>query len=88
MTEEENGAKLPVTLAERVARYRIEVERIVGLGIEHPQFELKRSVTIRKEDIADRLDFIKLIQGLPTHTRHKSASSSSVRIKKQRGSAM
>jgi len=64
MTEEENGAKLPVTLAERVARYRIEVERIVGLGIEHPQFELKRSVTIRKEDIADRLDFIKLIQGL------------------------
>lgn len=55
---------LPVTLADRVARYQAEVERIVRLGIEHPQFELKRSATIRKEDIADRLDFIKLIQGL------------------------
>jgi hypothetical protein len=41
-----------------------EVESVVRLGVEHAQFELKRWATIRKEEIADRLDFIKLIQGL------------------------
>ena len=60
----ENEAKDIVTLAERVTRYKAEVERIVGLGIEHAQYELKRTATVRKEDIADRLDFVKLVQGL------------------------
>jgi hypothetical protein len=37
---------------------------VVERGIEHPSYELKRAVTIAKENLADRLDFVKLIQGL------------------------
>ncbi len=33
-------------------------------GIEHPACELKRTVTISKDNLGDRLDFVKLIQGL------------------------
>jgi hypothetical protein len=40
------------------------VEGIVLRGIEHPACELKRTVTLSKDDLTDRLDFIKLIQGL------------------------
>jgi hypothetical protein len=64
MAKGENDATQRVTLAERVTRYKIEVEQIVGLGIEHAQYELKRAATVRKEDIAERLDFVKLVQGL------------------------
>jgi hypothetical protein len=64
MAEPQKDAALTVTLAERIARYQVEIEEIVKLGIEHTQYELKRAVTIRREDIADRLDFVKLVQGL------------------------
>jgi hypothetical protein len=37
---------------------------VVERGIEHPSDELKRAVTISEENLADRLDFVKLIQGL------------------------
>ncbi len=33
-------------------------------GIEHARYELKRSATISRENLADRLDFVKLIQGV------------------------
>src|ERR1700733_6335832 len=56
--------KSPVTVADRFDSYRIEVEKIVTRGIEHANYELKRSATISKDDLADRLDFVKLIQGL------------------------
>jgi len=51
-------------LAERFDRYRVAVQQVVERGIEHPSYELKRAVTISKENLADRLDFVKLIQGL------------------------
>ncbi len=64
MVEGQSDTAAPVTLAARIARYQAEVEQIVRLGVEHLQYELKRSVTVRKEDLADRLDFVKLVQGL------------------------
>jgi hypothetical protein len=57
-----NGS--PTALTERFDRYRVEVQRVVERGIEHPSYELKRAVTISRENLADRLDFVKLIQGL------------------------
>jgi hypothetical protein len=54
----------PITLAERFDRYRVAVQQVVERGIEHPSYELKRAATISKENLADRLDFVKLIQGL------------------------
>jgi hypothetical protein len=64
MAEPIQENRLPVTLAERFDRYKVEVQQIVARGIEHPRYELKRSATISRENLADRLDFIKLIQGL------------------------
>ena len=51
-------------LPERFDTYCKTVEGIVLRGIEHPACELKRSVTLSKDDLTDRLDFVKLIQGL------------------------
>ena len=51
-------------LPERFDTYGKTIEGIVLRGIEHPACELKRSVTLSKDDLTDRLDFVKLIQGL------------------------
>jgi hypothetical protein len=53
-----------VPLAERFDRYRAEIEQIVTRGIEHARCELKRSAAISRDSLADRLDFVKLIQGV------------------------
>lgn len=44
--------------------YGKTIEGIVLRGIEHQACELKRSVTLSKDDLTDRLDFVKLFQGL------------------------
>ncbi len=64
MAESGQENRSPITLAERFDRYRAAVQQVVERGIEHPSYELKRTVTISKENLPDRLDFIKLIQGL------------------------
>jgi len=64
MAESSQEDRSPITLVERFDRYRVAVQEVVERGIEHPTYELKRAVTISKDDLADRLDFIKLIQGL------------------------
>lgn len=51
-------------LSQRFDTFAQTVEGIVLRGIEHPACELKRTVTLSKDDLTDRLDFIKLIQGL------------------------
>ena len=51
-------------LPERFDTYSKDIEGIVLRGIEQPACELKRSVTLSKDDLTDRLDFVKLIQGL------------------------
>jgi hypothetical protein len=64
MAESGQENRSPITLAERFDRYRVAVQQVVERGIEHPSYELKRAVTISKDILADRLDFVKLIQGL------------------------
>jgi len=64
MAEAAKENRPPITLAERFDRYCAEVRDVVTRGIEHPRFELKRSATISKDQLADRLDFVKLIQGV------------------------
>src|SRR5579864_1083779 len=64
ISEPGEGGSSRVALTERFDRYRVEVEQIVTRGIEHPNYELKRSATISRDNLADRLDFVKLIQGL------------------------
>jgi hypothetical protein len=64
MAEHDQDNRLPTTLAERFEKYRTEVQQIVTRGLEHPRYELKRSATISREQLPDRLDFVKLIQGL------------------------
>src|SRR6266436_7211142 len=64
MAESGQENRSPITLAERFDRYRVAVQQVVERGIEHPSYELKRAVTLSKDKLADRLDFVKLIQGL------------------------
>lgn len=53
-----------MSLPQRFDAFARTVEDIVLRGIEHPACELKRTVSLSKDDLTDRLDFIKLIQGL------------------------
>ena len=55
MAESGQENRSPITLAERFDRYRVAVQQVVERGIEHPSYELKRAVTISKENLADRL---------------------------------
>jgi hypothetical protein len=56
-------------LPQRFDGFAQTVEGIVLRGIEHPACELKRNVTLSRSDLPDRLDFVKLIQGLAnSHT--------------------
>lgn len=54
----------PVALPQRFDEYAHTVEGIVLRGIEHPLCELKRTLSLDRGDLGDRLDFIKLLQGL------------------------
>jgi hypothetical protein len=55
---------LAVSLPNRFDTFAQTVEGIVLRGIEHPACELKRTVTLSRDNLAERLDFVKLIQGL------------------------
>lgn len=61
---ESSDPNLVAALPERFDSYGKTVEEIVLRGIEQPSCELKRSVTLSKDHPTDRLDFIKLVQGL------------------------
>jgi hypothetical protein len=51
-------------LSERIATYLEQVEFLVRQGGEQPQFEFKRSVSLARENLSDRYDFIKFLQGV------------------------
>ena len=74
--------RAPVTLADRFDAYRIDIEGIVTRGIEHANYELKRSATISKDNLADRLDFVKLDPGpaqMPVERKRNSSLSVPIR---------
>jgi hypothetical protein len=51
-------------LSKRVEQYRQEIQSLIKQGVEHPRFEFKRSCSILRENLDDRLDFIKFLQGV------------------------
>jgi hypothetical protein len=51
-------------LSERIETYREEAQSLVRQGGEQPRFEFKRSVSLIRENLDDRLDFIKFVQGV------------------------
>ena len=52
------------TLSERVEGFRREIQSLIKQGVEHPRFEFKRSASISNDNLDDRLDFIKFLQGM------------------------
>src|SRR5208337_2101970 len=60
----ENDQKPEGALSERVEQYRREIQSLIKQGVEHPRFEFKRSCSISRDNLDDRLDFIKFLQGV------------------------
>jgi hypothetical protein len=60
---ESSDPNLASTLSKRFDDYGKMVEDIVLRGLEHPAIELKRTVTVSKDDLAGRLEFVKFFQG-------------------------
>ena len=61
---ESSNADSTSSLSQRFDALCEIVEDVVLRGIEHPACELKRNVTVSRENLADRLDFVKFIQGV------------------------
>src|ERR1039458_9821218 len=60
----EEKQKGEATLSARLEAYRVEIQNLVKNGVEHPRFEFKREWSIQRENLEDRLDFIKLMQSI------------------------
>lgn len=54
----------PPPLSERINKVLAEIKTVFQQGVEHPKFEFKRSASPTREDLDDRLDFIKFLQGV------------------------
>jgi hypothetical protein len=68
ITQKEAMAETPElnladSLSKRFDQYKELIEGIVLRGIEHPACELKRALTLGRDNLGDRLDFLKLLQG-------------------------
>jgi hypothetical protein len=59
-----DGEEPQAALSERIAEYIQEIQSLITQGIEHPRFEFKRLSSISRDNLDDRLDFIKLLQGV------------------------
>jgi hypothetical protein len=66
MAEARKGAEeeQPQPLSERIENHRRVVQYLIGQGGEQAQYEFKRAVSLGRESLDDRLDFIKLIQAV------------------------
>lgn len=64
MAEPSGPPKERQNLSSRIEALRLEVQELVKHGAEHPLFEFKRELSIKRENLGDRLDFIKLLQGV------------------------
>ena len=54
----------PPGLSERLKNCLTEIQSLIKQGVEHSRYEFKRSTSLSRDDFDDRLDFIKLIQGV------------------------
>jgi hypothetical protein len=65
MVDEPNDKQVsPPALSERLQKCLVEIQTLVRQGVEHPSFEFKRTASLAREDLDDRLDFIKFLQGV------------------------
>ena len=65
MPDDPNGKEAsPPELSERVKNLLTEIQSLVKQGVEHSRYEFKRSASLSRDDFDDRLDFIKLVQGV------------------------
>jgi hypothetical protein len=64
MAGKENSQEPQDGLSERVEQYRREIQSLIEQGVEHPRFEFKRSCSISRDNLDDRLDFIRFLQGV------------------------
>jgi hypothetical protein len=51
-------------LSERIENHRKEAQLLLKQGGEQPQYEFKRSVSLSRENLEDRLDFVKFVQAV------------------------
>lgn len=68
MPEQSQADRAPEALSKRIENYRKEAQLLVTQGGEQSQYEFKRAVSLTRDNLADRLDFIKLIQSLANNT--------------------
>ncbi len=54
----------PQKLSDRIENHRKEVQYLIKQGGEQPQYEFKRAVSLDRENLDDRLDFVKLMQAV------------------------
>jgi hypothetical protein len=54
----------PPPLSQRLQSCLTEIQSLIRQGVEHSRYEFKRAASISRDDFDDRLDFIKLIQGV------------------------
>jgi hypothetical protein len=64
MKELPNDQPKDSSLPDRVARYKLEVEKVVREVGEHPQYELKRDCNF--DQLADKIEFVKDVQSICT----------------------
>jgi hypothetical protein len=54
----------PVALSDRLQKCIAEIQSLVQQGVEHSRYEFKRTASLGKDDLDERWDFIKFIQGV------------------------
>jgi len=60
----ENQSEKPLSLSERIENHRREIQYLVKQGGEQAQYEFKRTVFLSRENLDERLDFVKLVQSM------------------------
>lgn len=64
MPESEQNKEVQARLSDQIETHRQEAQSLLKQGGEQAQYEFKRSVTLGRENLDDRLDFIKLVQAV------------------------
>lgn len=60
----EEKEQQPQKLSDRIENHRKEVQYLIKQGGEQPQYEFKRALSLGRESLDDRLDFVKLMQAV------------------------
>ena len=64
MAESEQNKEVQARLSDRIETHRQEAQSLLKQGGEQAQYEFKRSVALGRENLDDRLDFIKFVQAV------------------------